>query len=387
MSMTLNETEREHMSAICPYCKSNDTKVYYSIDLPIFTWPLSPEENNFIAPVEISLCTNCWYAFNSKPLSEELLERIYDNYVYVSPSKGIGYSLRGGFIQMVKDNTRKEDYIIEIGSSDGYLLKQLYDCGYRNLGGIDPNPRVNEEFPIRIMKGYFTRDTRFESEVDVFLLEHVFEHLEKPWEALGDLSCKLRKNGKILMEFPGYCMGMHHQHLSFFTLPFLQDIAAQNELNIIPVYHEEVTRVIFEKTGAHAPFLSGPQLEKEKEKILGNINKVSEKHAKMKSELNAFLSESAGEKVYWWGTGSWASILFCSIDINILNSLDFEIIDSDEARSTKIFTPANKEVMFAESSLRGKNVKNIVLGSQFTSEMISKLEEWNCKPERVFTAT
>ena len=373
------------MSAICPYCQSNNTKTYYSVNLPIFTWPLSLGEKNFIAPVEISLCIDCWYAFNSKPLSDELLKQIYDNYVYISPSAGIGYSLRSEFIQMVKDNTKKEDHIVEIGSSDGYLLKQLYDCGYRNLEGIDPNPRVNETYLVRITKGYFTQDTSFEFEVDVFLLEHVFEHLEKPWEALGDLACKLKKNGKILMEFPGYCYGMHHQHLSFFTLPFLQTIAIQNRLSILPVYHKEVTRIIFEKNSNPAPFLSGFQLEREKERILFNINRVTEEYNKMKSKLDNFLRESAGEKIFWWGTGSWATIMFCSIDKNILSSLDLEIIDSDATRTSLIFTPANKEVKLAEKSLSGKKIKNIVLGSQFTSEMRKKLEEWNCKPERIFS--
>ena len=80
------------MPATCPYCKNNDTKVYYSIELPIYAWPLPPGESNFMVPVEISLCTDCWYAFNSKPLSEELLKLIYDNYVYISPSSGIGHS-------------------------------------------------------------------------------------------------------------------------------------------------------------------------------------------------------------------------------------------------------------------------------------------------------
>jgi len=375
------------MQAVCPYCKNNKTKAYYSVDIPIFTWPISPGEKNFIAPVEISLCTDCWYAFNSKPLSEELLKQIYDNYVYISPSAGIGHSLRSEFIQMVKDNTVKEDYIVEIGSSDGYLLRQLYDCGYRNLEGIDPNPRVNEKFPVQIKKGYFTRETRFESEVDVFLLEHVFEHLEKPWESLGNLACKLKANGKILMEFPGYCNGMHHQHLSFFTLPFLQSIAIQNELNIIPMYHEEVTRIIFKKNSNPTPFLTGLNLDREKEKILANTNKISVEYTKMKSKLNTYLREAMGEKIYWWGTGSWATILFCSIDKDLLNSLDFEIIDSDISRTSKIFSPANREVMLAESSLRGSNVKNIVLGSQFSGEMLKKLEEWNCKPERIFKVT
>jgi len=372
------------MAATCPYCNSDYTKVYYSIDLPIYTWPLLPGEKNLIAPVEISLCSNCWYAFNSKPLPEKSLQQIYDNYFYVSPSMGIGHSLRNGFIQMVKGNTRKEDRIIEIGSSDGYLLRQLHDCGYINLGGIDPNPRINEAFPVKIMKGYFTRDTNFESEIDVFLLEHVFEHLEKPWEFLKKMSDKLSNNGRILMEFPGYCNGMHHQHLSFFTLPFLQNIAIQSGLNSIPVYHEEVTRIIFKKNSNPVPLLSNLQLDEEKKKILAKFNKVAEEHAKMKSELVAFLEKSKGDKVYWWGTGSWATILFYSIDKNILGNMDLEIIDSDPARTSRIFSPANKEVKLAESSLSGKNVKNIVLGSQFISEMRQKLEDWNCRPERIF---
>ncbi|MCL1940571.1 MAG: class I SAM-dependent methyltransferase [Synergistaceae bacterium] len=376
------------MTATCPYCKNKHTELYYSAKLPFYVWPLSRGEKNFIVPVKIFLCHNCWYAFNHKPLPEEFIKNYYDNYDYVFSSVGINYSQRSEFINMVKANARRKDHIIEIGSSNEYLLIKLYNYGYRSLGKIEPHPRIDGKLPIRAVNKDFSLDTNFESEIDIFLFDHMFEHLEKPWEFLKVISDKLSKDGKILMEFPGYCSCMHHQHVSFFTLPFLQTISDEIGLTMNVPFHNSstVTRVIFQKVACHKklPSLSSDELEEDKKEILLNTGNVRQDYIDKKSKLNDFLKNALGEKIYWWDTGMNSAILFNYAEPNFKKNLSFKFIDSEESREGKIFFPAGATVLSAEKNLKGRNIKYLVLASQFKDEMMQKLQEWDCNAEKIF---
>jgi hypothetical protein len=216
----------------------------------------------------------------------------------------------------------------------------------------------------------------------------MFEHLEKPWEFLKVISDKLSKDGKILMEFPGYCSCMHHQHVSFFTLPFLQTISDEIGLTMNVPFHNSstVTRVIFQKEACHKklPSLSSDELEEDKKEILLNTGNVRQDYIDKKSKLNDFLKNALGEKIYWWDTGMYSAILFNYMDPSLKKDLRFKFIDSDHSREGKIFFPADAPVFSAEKTLRNNNIKYLVLASQFKDEMKHRLREWNCNAEIIF---
>jgi len=373
----------------CPYCENNDIQLYYYAKLPFFIWPLTPGEKNFMVTVEVYLCTNCWYAFNINPLSEEYIKKLYDDYYIAPPAHKHYYSPHSEFFKLVKGNIKSDDRIIEIGPSNGYLLTLLYVHGYEYLEEAKPERRIDGNLSLRVVDDFSIGDEEFGSEIDVFLLDNVFEHLEKPWEFLEMISNGLSKDGRIIMEFPGYCSCMHHQHVSFFTLPFLQTISQECGLIMNVAFHDHstVTRVIFQKRGNCGKLLSLDidELEKEKELILQNTQKISQDFINNKSKLNNFLKNASGGEIYWWGTDMWAASLFSYIDQDLLNeNLKIKYIDSDNSKEGLIFFPAKAEVFSAEKVLKNANIKYLVIASKYEYEMAKLLKEWNCNAESIF---
>jgi len=45
-------------------------------------------------------------------------------------------------LSMFYDRVNKEDKILDLGSGDGRFLIELYDKGYRNIVGIEPDTRL-----------------------------------------------------------------------------------------------------------------------------------------------------------------------------------------------------------------------------------------------------
>lgn len=373
------------MLTYCPYCSSRQVHAWFTTELPLFTWPLPPGRKNPLVPTTVSLCKNCLYAFNSSPLNDKELSLLYDNYVYVSPAAGIGFSSHATFIDLVKKRLDKNANIVEIGCSDGYLLSVLHKEGYRNLFGLDPTPRISNDFPIPVRKEYFTRDTLFEFPIDAFILEHVFEHFTKPWEILDNMASLLPTGGKVLIEVPYYCNGIHHQHLSFFTPPFLQTIAANTGLDILELTTDKVvTRVVFQKNISLSPFYTSQELESQKNEVFLQTSEVERQRQELHSRLDDFVRSAGNEPVYWWGTGSSSAILFAGLDPVLKKTSDFKILDSDPARKCLIFSPAEKEVLFAPEVLKKLRISNLVFASQFSGEMRAIMTRIDCTAEKTF---
>lgn len=373
------------MSDLCPYCNSKNTVKYYETWCPLFTWPLPKDTRNPMILTEVALCKDCFYAFNATPPGDDVLKKLYDNYVYVKPSEGIGYSSHSGFIELVSKRVEKDAHVVEIGSSDGYLLSCLKKEGFVNLEGMDPSPHVPNDFPISIRKEYFSETTRFDSPVDVFLLEHVFEHFNHPWEFLRLMASSLSWGGRIMIEVPHYATdGMQHQHLSYFTPIFMQTIALPASLEITDLHEGNVLRVVFRKERSPGTFFSPEALEREKEKVLSRTSAVSKERAEQKERIRDFIRQATGEDVYWWGTGSSSADFYMALDSELREGVRIHFIDSDAQREGLYFTPAGAPISVASKVLANRRVKNVLFASQFPSEMAETMKRINCTADKVF---
>ena len=218
----------------CPYCGFGGTIPYHSVRLPLFSWPLprDKQEYNPIVETEVRMCPKCFFGFNASPMTREMADIMYGDYVYIKPTKGFGSSVHEGFIDLLGRGVPKSAKILEIGSSDGYLLSRLKENGYVDLSGMDQNPRAPDGLGIPIKKERFSKDTVFEEPVDVILMQNMFQYFARPWDILETIGNKLQPGGMVLIDAPTYTNGIHHQHSSFMTVPFLDAIAVQSGLCI-----------------------------------------------------------------------------------------------------------------------------------------------------------
>ena len=125
----------------CPYCGSFKVPAFFQTDMPniLAACPKSMLGEVRLFPIEIRLCEDCLLGFNSTPLSDDELDFIYTNYLYISPSSGIGKSKYDGMIETLLRVVRPDERVLEIGCSEGYLLHALQKNQYKSLQGIEPS--------------------------------------------------------------------------------------------------------------------------------------------------------------------------------------------------------------------------------------------------------
>lgn len=109
-------------------------------------------------------------------------------------------------LDLIKKYSRPNHRILDIGCSDGKILKELERNDYNHLYGIDIQAAAKKAFQGTKIK---YRDCDFENEpipfkgkFDVIIMSDVLEHLFAPHTILFDLKKYLSDNGKIIFSMP-----------------------------------------------------------------------------------------------------------------------------------------------------------------------------------------
>ncbi len=109
-------------------------------------------------------------------------------------------------IELLKKYSRADDRILDIGCSDGKILKELEKLGYKKLFGIDIQEWSNTAL-LGTQVDYKMCDIEkeripFRGKFDVIIFTDVLEHLFSPNTVLFDVRSYLSENGKIIFCYP-----------------------------------------------------------------------------------------------------------------------------------------------------------------------------------------
>lgn len=375
---------------ICPFCKGKNTKVFFSLNMPLFHSAVTEEElkdSLFYGShrFEASLCFDCGLGFNSNPISKEITEKLFKNYHYVRPSQGIGNSRYDDFIPLVKKYAKKTDYIFEIGCSDGFLLDKFYDDGYTNIEGIEPSYECElAKHKYLIQNNFFTEKTKLKEKADIIYSTHVLDCTFENFDVFKNIKNNLSENGKIIFEVTKFG-GFYLHKLFFFTLPFIIKLAASMNMSILH----------FEETNAIRVVLGNP---KEDNSIASaSINELWNEAIQKEKEYRNLISKveefiSNKELVYWWGTGVSSIVTLSNINPDILKKTKFVFIDSDKARKGLIL-PIKELIKYRIKNYIG-DVENVlgnkdalVIASMYSKEILSILAAHNVFPDNYIVVT
>jgi len=230
----------------CCFCGSNHSKKIidaqdYEVDC----------ETNF----SIVKCSECGLCYtNPRPSMNQLLKDFYpDNYLcYNRKDEGEQNLLESFFsyrtneprLKLIEKHIAKrtdEINILEIGCSDGYLLKYLKNRTQWNLYGLEPNIKISSNLKnigINISHKLLCDSDYQCNFFDVIFMLHVLEHTENPFEELKNAYKLLKKNGALIIETPNieafdrkifgpYWWGYHlPRHLTHFSKSTLNSICA-----------------------------------------------------------------------------------------------------------------------------------------------------------------
>jgi SAM-dependent methyltransferase len=115
----------------------------------------------------------------------------------------------------------KYSSILDVGCGAGYLLKDLYNLGFKKLAGLDPyvlNDRVAKTTitihrePLEAHQGIY----------DYILFNHSLEHIADPFLALSEAYRLLRPGGQCVVRvpvYPSYCFSKFHDNWVQFDPP------------------------------------------------------------------------------------------------------------------------------------------------------------------------
>ena len=350
----------------CPICHSAKTTSYYRAEMPqiLSACPKEALRKVKVLPFEARLCLNCSVGFNASRLSADVLKSIYDDYLYISPRRGIGASKFEGMLETIKRHLSPADEILDVGCSEGYLLERLRDSGYAHLTGIEPGPQAEEarKIGLDVRRGYFHARSFPGRRFDGIVLMHVFEHLADPVGMLRALAGKLTKTGKLIIEVPDFG-GYHHQHLFFYMLGPLGDLGRVAGLKIIEVFEwGDVLRVVMIegqkiKTSHLTPY---SVIAKNRAAFLmGDLCATTAK-------LRALFKEH--DEIYWWGAGSSSVMWLNQVGAGLLKRRVPIVIDGDSAKWGLFIPGVNVEVT-PYTILTGSTVDLMIIASEFSDEI------------------
>ena len=146
-------------------------------------------------------------------------------------------------------NLRLSNRLLDVGCGSGQLLHRLANAGFQSLTGIDPFVAESRSFnrSLKIIKGEMSI---LDSEYDLILLNHSFEHLTDPVNAFLRLAELLAPGGIILIRIPvvdSLAWKMYDtnwfqldapRHLYLHSIESIQRLATQARLTVVEVHHD-----------------------------------------------------------------------------------------------------------------------------------------------------
>jgi|SRR3989344_115890 len=156
------------------------------------------------------------------------------DYSYTSSNSNFSRTHWINFAREVSDKIglKKDSFIVEVGSNDGFLTEQFASNGNRVLG-VDPSDymaRLAKNRNVDTVVGLF--DSKIADEIlkkhgkaDIIIANNVFNHSNSPLDFAKAVKKLLSDDGTFVYELPYWYIGfktgkfdqIYHEHVSYFT--------------------------------------------------------------------------------------------------------------------------------------------------------------------------
>ncbi len=192
----------------CPICDATDKDLIKKIDFELFDG--HPMNGGYT----VAQCKKCGFIYADTPVTQRDLDRYYTELSKYEEKSATG----GGFTQNDKDRLSvtakflgkhiadKKARIVDLGCSNGGLLKELKNEGFTNIVGIDPSLEcVNitiAEVGCECYQHSIFDIPRNIGKFDVICLTHVLEHLLNVKDTVQIMDRMLNPGGIIYIECP-----------------------------------------------------------------------------------------------------------------------------------------------------------------------------------------
>ena len=387
----------------CRLCKSKNLKLVLDLGkspLPNALLKKSQRKKGELSfPLKVNFCPKCNQVQLSHVVSPELMFR---KYAYVSSTSPVMMAHFQEYADTVfkKLKLKKGDLVVELGSNDGFLLKQFKKLGTRVLG-IDPARNIAA---IATKEGITTLPQFFNSNVakkvvkkygkaKVITANNVFAHIHDLDEVVEGVKELLHENGVFIIEFP-YLIdfidenvfdAVYHEHLSYLAIKPLDKFFKSFGMQIFdcfrtPVQGGSIRIFVKKQTGIYQPTKKVTKLlELEKKKKLDQIQTYLEFAKKVqatKKSLKALLAKlkKQNKNIVGYGAPGRSTTLFnyCGIDNKIL-----DYIVDDNPLKLGLYTPGSHIPIFDIIQIQKTNPDYVLISSwNYAKPIIKKLNNY-----------
>tara|TARA_Y100001980_G_C14555180_1_gene343186 strand:+ start:2024 stop:3274 length:1251 start_codon:yes stop_codon:yes gene_type:complete len=225
----------------CLICNSSNLRQY--LDLGVQPLANSYVEKKNIElekfPLGLNLCESCWHSQLTYNVDRKY---IFDNYHYASGTSNTLIKYFNWLAKSLKKTLNGNSKVLEIAANDGSLIKKLIDFKI-NAIGIDPAQNIVKEMNennVKVILGYWPESSyKLKGKFDCILCLNVLAHVDNPNPFIQGCKDKLNSRGYILIQ-PSQARMIgniefdtcYHEHLSFFNLSSINQLATQNDLKL-----------------------------------------------------------------------------------------------------------------------------------------------------------
>lgn len=221
----------------------------------------SPLSNSFLSkdqlhdpevhfPLRVYVCEQCFLV--QLPRAAAPKQIFEDDYAYFSSYSTSWLQHAEDYVDHMIDDygIDTEDYVVEVASNDGYLLRNFVDADIPVLG-IDPAQNVAdaaEEVGVPTLVEFFDADlartlSSTGRQADLLIGNNVLAHVPDLDDFVEGLRLMLAPQGVLTLEFPHLLRiiqnnefdTIYHEHFSYFSLIAAQQIFAAHGLTIFDV--------------------------------------------------------------------------------------------------------------------------------------------------------
>ena len=359
----------------CPICEKIVNDNLKNSRVSFFSSP----KNFYKIENRDSYCKKCEYVFSYKKPTQFFLNFHYKNKILPKNLKP-DYNLKNQ-INFIKKYFHKKQRILEIGSSNNYLVNQLNKKGFY-CKGYDLN----------------NKSMKSVSNFDVLILNHVLEHVSDLNYFMRKLNKDLKMNSKIIVEVPHlnkyshkYLNALTTEHLYHFSKKSLIDLFSKFNLKFLFLEKKLISRpnsirIVFEKVNKINKNPNYKNKNKINLKLIYKniLNSKKENILKNSKKIVNIINQNKSSKIIFWGFNTRCvqyydflsnkirkSVLIVDLNFSKFNNFNYM------GKSLKIYNPDrmidsnNIYIIFATSWF--SDIKKLLLKKNISEKKIFKI--------------
>lgn len=352
--------------------------------------------------LELDICLNCGNVQTRYSTNTFQRYNLY-NYSYTSSNSNFSRTHWANYAKsLIKDlHISKNSKVFEIGSNDGFLLKNFKDYSRCYVVGADASnymSKLSIKNKIKTYQMIFNYNAskklvKNEGKFDLVVANNVFNHSDKPLDFLKGVQNTLSDNGVFVFELPYWLDSVlskkfdqvYHEHVTYFNFKMISNLIKNTNFHILKIrkvdYHGGSIRVFLKKsTKLIKKNYINKFIKKELDSGLFKLKTYDNLQSfilKKKDLIHKKINNLKQKKniIAGIGAAAKANTLINTFDLNTKH-IDF-ITDASKHKIGK-FTPKSRIPIYNDKILtRYENIYAIILSWNISKTLKKKLIKIN----------